>query len=140
MKVLRGWPKTDGSNITLTFIPEDGYQLNDFKYDGDSMFEDIIDDQFNFIADEDYTFDVVFTKITSLQNTSEDAVSVRYESGMLYVEGMNAGDKLDIYDITGKYIETSTLAATNVTDLANGCYLVRISLGNTIKTVKFIKR
>lgn len=104
------------------------------------MFEDIIDDQFNFIADEDYTFDVVFTKITSLQNTSEDAVSVRYESGMLYVEGMNAGDKLDIYDITGKYIETSTLAATNVTDLANGCYLVRISLGNTIKTVKFIKR
>lgn len=130
----------DGSNITLTFIPEDGYQLNDFKYDGDSMFEDIIDDQFNFIADEDYTFDVVFTKITSLQNTSEDAVSVRYESGMLYVEGMNAGDKLDIYDITGKYIETSTLAATNVTDLANGCYLVRISLGNTIKTVKFIKR
>lgn len=130
----------DGSNITLTFIPEDGYQLNDFKYDGDSMFEDIIDNQFNFIADEDYTFDVVFTKITSLQNTSEDAVSVRYESGMLYVEGMNAGDKLDIYDITGKYIETSTLAATNVTDLANGCYLVRISLGNTIKTVKFIKR
>ena len=130
----------DGSNITLTFIPEDGYQLNDFKYDGDSMFEDIIDNQFNFIADEDYTFDVVFTKITSLQNTSEDAVSVRYESGMLYVEGMNAGGKLDIYDITGKYIETSTLAATNVTDLANGCYLVRISLGNTIKTVKFIKR
>ena len=59
---------------------------------------------------------------------------------MLYVEGMNAGDKLDIYDITGKYIETSTLAATNVIDLANGCYLVRISLGNTIKTVKFIKR
>lgn len=130
----------DGSNITLTFIPEDGYQLNDFKYDGDSMFEDIIDNQFNFIADEDYTFDVIFTKITSIENTSADAVSVRYESGMLYVEGMNAGDKLDIYDITGKYIETSTLAATNVTDLANGCYLVRISLGNTIKTVKFIKR
>lgn len=131
----------NGANIILTFIPEVGYQLNDFTFEGESLLESVTENVFDFSnVDEDYTFDVVFTKITSLQNTSEDAVSVRYESGMLYVDGMNAGDKLDIYDITGKYIETSTLAATNVTDLANGCYLVRISLGNTIKTVKFIKR
>lgn len=131
----------NGANIILTFIPEVGYQLNDFTFEGESLLESVTENVFDFSnVDDDYTFDVVFTKITSLQNTSEDAVSVRYESGMLYVEGMNAGDKLDIYDITGKYIETSTLAATNVTDLANGCYLVRISLGNTIKTVKFIKR
>ena len=87
-----------------------------------------------------YTFDVIFSKITSVRNTSEEAVSIRYESGELYVQGMNAGDKLDIYDITGKYIRTSTISKTDVADLADGCYLVRVSLGNAVKTAKFIKR
>ena len=100
------------------------------------MFDDLVDNQFIFTIDDDYTFDVIFSKITSVRNTSEEAVSIRYESGELYVQGMNAGDKLDIYDITGKYIRTST----DVADLADGCYLVRVSLGNAVKTAKFIKR
>ena len=130
----------DETKITLTFIPETGYELNDFIFDGDSMFDDLVDNQFIFTVDDDYTFDVIFSKITSVRNTSEEAVSIRYESGELYVQGMNAGDKLDIYDITGKYIRTSTISKTDVADLADGCYLVRVSLGNTVKTAKFIKR
>ena len=130
----------DETKITLTFIPETGYELNDFIFDGDSMFDDLVDNQFIFTIDDDYTFDVIFSKITSVRNTSEEAVSIRYESGELYVQGMNAGDKLDIYDITGKYIRTSTISKTDVADLADGCYLVRVSLGNAVKTAKFIKR
>ena len=130
----------DETKITLTFIPETGYELNDFIFDGDSMFDDLVDNQFIFTIDDDYTFDVIFSKITSVRNTSEEAVSIRYESGELYVQGMNAGDKLDIYDITGKYIRTSTISKTDVAELADGCYLVRVSLGNAVKTAKFIKR
>jgi hyaluronoglucosaminidase len=130
----------DETKITLTFIPETGYELNDFIFDGDSMFDDLTDKQFIFIVDEDYIFDVIFSKITSERDTPEEVVSIRYESGALYVQGMNTGDRLDIYDIAGNNVRTSGMFQTDVTDLTDGYYLVRVSLGNTVKTVKFIKR
>lgn len=131
----------NGSNITITFIPEDGYKLSDFLFDGESLFEDVVDNKYDFSnIDDNYTFDVVFIKGTSLQNTSADAVSVRYAAGTLHVIGMNTGDRLDIYDIAGNYVRTSEVADTNVSDLADGCYLVKVTTGNTIKTVKFIKK
>ena len=130
----------DETKITLTFIPETGYELNDFIFDGDSMFDDLTDKQFIFVVDEDYIFDVIFSKITSERDTPEEVVSIRYESGALYVQGMNTGDRLDIYDIAGNNVRTSGMFQTDVTDLADGYYLVRVSLGNTVKTVKFIKR
>lgn len=108
--------------------------------DGTSYMHLVTDNQFRLEMDADYTFDVVFIKGTSLQNTSADAVSVRYAAGTLHVIGMNAGDRLDIYDIAGNYVRTSEVADTNVSDLADGCYLVKVTTGNTIKTVKFIKK
>lgn len=131
---------TEGSAVTLTLTPETGYELSDLMIDGTSYMHLVTDNQFRFEIDTDYTFDVVFIKVTSLQNTSADAVSVRYAAGTLHVIGMNAGDKLDIYDIAGNYVRTSEVADTNVSDLADGCYLVKVTTGNTIKTVKFIKK
>lgn len=83
---------------------------------------------------------VSFAKPTSINGTSIEAIVVRYESGMLYVDGMNAGDKLDIYDITGNYVRTSAVPETNISGLADGYYLAKVSIGNMVKTVKFIKR
>lgn len=131
---------TEGSAVTLTLTPETGYELSDLMIDGTSYMHLVTDNQFRFEMDADYTFDVVFIKGTSLQNTSADAVSVRYAAGTLHVIGMNAGDRLDIYDIAGNYVRTSEVADTNVSDLADGCYLVKVTTGNTIKTVKFIKK
>lgn len=131
---------TEGSAVTLTLTPETGYELSDLMIDGTSYMHLVTDNQFRFEIDTDYTFDVVFIKGTSLQNTSADAVSVRYAAGTLHVIGMNAGDRLDIYDIAGNYVRTSEVADTNVSDLADGCYLVKVTAGNTIKTVKFIKK
>ncbi len=131
----------NGANIILTFIPETGYQLDDFTFEGESLFEDVIDNKYDFTnIDDNYTFDVIFTKITSIYDTSAEPISVRYKSGTLYVDEMNVGDRLDIYNITGSYIRTSVIAKTDVSDLPNGCYLVKVSIGNVVKTVKFIKR
>lgn len=130
----------DGSMITLTFTPETGYKLTDLTLDGTSYIQHVADGKFIFEIDADYTFDVVFSQITSLQNNTADAVTVRYAAGTLQVTGMNTGDRLDIYDVAGNYVRTSEEAATNVSDLANGCYLVEVTAGNTVKTVKFIKR
>lgn len=130
----------DGSMITLTFTPEDGYELTDFTLNGTSYIQDVTDSQYVFEMNDDFTIDVVFSLITSLHNTSANAVTVRYAAGTLQVTGMNAGDRLDIYDVAGNYVRTSEEAATNVSDLANGCYLVKVTAGNTVKTVKFIKR
>lgn len=130
----------DGSMITLTFTPEAGYELTDFTLDGASYIQHVADGKFVFEMDADYTFNVAFSQITSLHNTSADAVTVRYTEGALQITGMNAGDRLDIYDVAGNYVRTSEEANTNVSDLANGCYLVKVTAGNTVKTVKFIKR
>lgn len=130
----------DGSMITLTFTPEDGYKLTDLTLEGTSYIQHVADGKFIFEIDGDYTFDVVFSQITSLQNNPADAVAVRYAAGTLQVTGMNAGDRLDIYDVAGNYVRTSEEADTNVSDLANGCYLVKVTTGNSVKTVKFIKR
>lgn len=131
---------TEGSEVTLTLTPKTGYELSDLMIDGTSYMQFVTDNKFRFEIDADYTFDVVFIKSTSLQNTSADAISVRYAAGTLHVTGLNAGDRLDIYDIAGNYVRTSEVAETNVSDLADGCYLVKVTAGNTIKTVKFIKK
>lgn len=130
----------DGSMITLTFTPEAGYELTDFTLDGASYIQHVADGKFVFEMDADYTFNVAFSQITSLHNTSADAVTVRYAAGTLHITGMNAGDRLDIYDVAGNYVRTSEEADTNVSDLTNGCYLVKVTAGNKVKTVKFIKR
>lgn len=131
----------DGAYITLTFVPETNYVLSALSSDGEPLFGEVINNKYDLgFIDADYTYEVSFIKGTSLQNTSADAVSVRYAAGTLHVIGMNAGDRLDIYDIAGNYVRTSEVADTNVSDLADGCYLVKVTTGNTIKTVKFIKK
>lgn len=127
--------------VILTFTPEANYKLSDLKLDGQSLMDQVIGNKYDLgYIDNDYTYEVLFVDPTSIHNTSAETVNVRCESGTLHVDGMNAGDKLDIYNITGSYIRTSVTAKTDVSDLADGCYLVKVSTGNTVKTVKFIKR
>ena len=105
------------------------------------MMEEVMANKYDLgYIDGDYTYEVLFVNPTSLHNTSAETVNIRYESGALYVDGMSAGDKLDIYNITGSFVKTSVTAKTDVSNLPNGCYLVKVSIGNTVKTVKFIKR
>lgn len=124
----------EGTELTITPIPASGYVLAYLKVNDTPLTES------TYTVTEDVVITVSFSKLTSIDNASAEAVNVRYESGILYVEGMNTGDKFDIYDITGSYVRTSVLPETNVSDLANGYYLAKVFIGNVVKTVKFIKR
>lgn len=131
----------NGANITLTFLPETNYELTAFTLNEESLIEQVTNNKYLLGAiDADYTFEATFTLISSIENNSVETMTIRYESGMLYVNGMNAGDKLEIYNIAGNQIKTSETSEVNVSDLANGCYLVRVTASNTTKTMKFIKR
>ena len=50
------------------------------------------------------------------------------------------GFEVNIYNLTGKLVRTSTETMINVADLAKGCYLVKITTAEAEKTVKFIKK
>ena len=123
----------EGTELTITATPASGYILAYLKVNDTSLTES------TYTVTEDVVIAVSFNKPTSINNTSAETVVVRYESGILYVDGMNTGDKLDIYDITGNYVRTSVVPETNVSDLVSGCYLAKVSIGNMVKTVKFIK-
>ncbi|OUN69210.1 hypothetical protein B5G10_11850 [Barnesiella sp. An55] len=59
---------------------------------------------------------------------------------MLYANGLNEEATLAIYDLAGKLVKVATEAPVNVSDLANGCYIVKVKMNNAEKVVKFIKR
>lgn len=124
----------EGTELTITATPASGYVLAYLKVNDTPLTGS------TYTVTEDMVITVSFAKPTSINGTSIEAIVVRYESGMLYVDGMNAGDKLDIYDITGNYVRTSAVPETNISGLADGYYLAKVSIGNMVKTVKFIKR
>jgi len=43
-----------------------------------------------------------------------------------------------IYDLTGKLVKVTEEAPVNIADLAKGCYIVKITMGNTDKAMKFM--
>ncbi|MEQ2513031.1 T9SS type A sorting domain-containing protein [Barnesiella intestinihominis] len=48
--------------------------------------------------------------------------------------------EVNIYNLTGKLVRTATETMINVTDLAKGCYLVKVTTAEAEKIVKFIKK
>ena len=42
--------------------------------------------------------------------------------------------------LTGKLVKVTEEAPVNIADLAKGCYIVKITMGNTDKAMKFIKK
>lgn len=61
-------------------------------------------------------------------------------SGILYVSGIDENATIAIYDLTGKLVKVTEEAPVNIADLAKGCYIVKITMGNTDKAMKFIKK
>lgn len=78
--------------------------------------------------------------LTMAENDRE-AISARYVSGVLQVEGVTEGEfEVNIYNLTGKLVRTAIETMINVTDLAKGCYLVKVTTAEAEKIVKFIKK
>ncbi|MEG1685405.1 MAG: GEVED domain-containing protein, partial [Bacteroides sp.] len=87
----------------------------------------------------DYTIDIKGTA-TSIDNESTNALVLRYDENKLFIDGMKEGDKLAIYNLAGNKVKEAEIAETDVQDLVNGCYLIKVTTASGFKTMKFIKR
>ena len=135
------------TQIKTTFIPAENYILQEATI---TIMESQVD-LTNMLENGSITLglpsqDVYYTakfapKPDGIEDNPMESVSARYQAGVLHVEGVTEGGfEVNIYNLTGKLVRTSTETMINVADLAKGCYLVKITTAEAEKTVKFIKK
>lgn len=138
-------------SFKITFSPAEDYTVEKVMY-GPTSFGAIMEltlDENNsytmpveqFVGN--YTFEAYFTYDpgTGIAENDREAISARYVSGVLHVEGVTEGEfEVNIYNLTGKLVRTATETTVDVADLAKGCYLVKVTTAEAEKVVKFIKK
>ena len=138
-------------SFKITFSPAEDYTVEKVMY-GPTSFGAIMEltlDENNsytmpveqFVGN--YTFEAyfVYDPETGIAENDREAISARYVSGVLHVEGVTDGEfEVNIYNLTGKLVRTATETTVDVADLAKGCYLVKVTTAEAEKVVKFIKK
>ena len=132
-------------DMRLEFEPAEGYEIVDF-YETDSEGETTsLLNQFQSNVYNigrltgNHIYNVKFSAISGIDEAI-DALSIYCNAGMLYVNGLGENATIEIYDIIGKLVKVAHEAPVNVSDLYNGCYIVKVAMDNAEKVVKFIKR
>jgi hypothetical protein len=123
-----------GSIATIAAIPADGFVFVKWS-DGTT------DNPKEVIVDEDIVL-VAFFEFNSVDENGTGTVSLypNPANEKLYIEGLEEGGEISIYNALGMKVQTATLqgdAEINISDLPSGLYLVR--MGDQ-RTLKFIKR
>ncbi len=138
-------------SFKITFSPAEDYIVEKVMY-GPTSFGAIMeltlasDNSYTMPAEQfvgNYTFEAyfVYDPETGIAENDREAISARYASGVLHVEGVTEGEfEVNIYNLTGKLVRTATETTVDVADLAKGCYLVRVTTAEAEKVVKFIKK
>ena len=132
-------------DMRLEFEPAEGYEIVDF-YETDaegettSLLNQIQSNVYNIgRLTGNHIYNVKFSAISGIDEAI-DALSIYCNAGMLYVNGLGENATIEIYDITGKLVKVAHEVPVNVSDLYNGCYIVKVAMNNAEKVVKFIKR
>lgn len=128
--------------VKLTFIPEENYKIETFtSSNGESLLDQISNNIYEIGAiDSNHTYNITFGTIVGIDKESIKSISLYYQTGILYVSGIDENATIAIYDLTGKLVKVTEEAPVNIADLAKGCYIVKITMGNTDKAMKFIKK
>ena len=128
--------------VKLTFIPEENYKVDAFTTStGESLLDQISDNIYEIGAiDSNHTYNVTFGTIVGIDKENIKSISLYYQDGILYVNGIDANTTIAIYNLTGKLVKVTEETPVNVADLTKGCYIVKITMGNTDKAMKFIKK
>ena len=137
-------------SFKITFSPAEDYIVEKVMY-GPTSFGAIMEltldenNSYTMPAEQfvgNYTFEAyfVYDPETGIAENDREAISARYVSGVLHVEGVTDGEfEVNIYNLTGKLVRTATETTVDVADLAKGCYLVKVTTAEAEKVLKFIK-
>ena len=118
-------PSQFGAIMELTLVSDNSYTMPAEQFVGNYTFEAYF----------------VYDPETGIAENDREAISARYVSGVLHVEGVTDGEfEVNIYNLTGKLVRTATETTVDVDDLAKGCYLVKVTTAEAEKVVKFIKK
>ncbi len=76
--------------------------------------------------DSNHTYNITFGTIVGIDKESMKSISLYYQTGILYVNGIDENATIAIYDLTGKLVKVTEEAPINIANLTKGCYIVFI--------------
>jgi hypothetical protein len=122
-----------GSLATIAAIPADGFVFVRWS-DGTT------DNPKEVIVDQDIVL-AAFFEFTSVDENSTETVSLypNPADDKLYLEGLEEGCEISIFNALGMKVKTTTLqgdSEINISDLPAGLYLVRMGNRHTLKFIK----
>ena len=140
----------EGDNVTFTFTADAGAEVSQL------MVDDVVTD---LPADNSYTFSsvvanhsisVVFEEVTGINELDLDAAVALYPNpatSQIQIQVADSrflGAEMQIFDVYGKLISNATIETlstqVDVSQLANGMYMVRINATEGMVTKRFVKR
>ncbi|MEG1685406.1 MAG: LamG-like jellyroll fold domain-containing protein [Bacteroides sp.] len=139
-EITTGTSVAYGTVLTITATPNNNATLNAFTINGVDKLSEMATSTMNVTVTEALAIQATFSSTTSIDNESTNALVLRYDENKLFIDGMKEGDKLAIYNLAGNKVKEAEIAETDVQDLVNGCYLIKVTTASGFKTMKFIKR
>jgi len=137
------------SGLSKTFLitPNTNYDINAITYNGTNVKSQLVNNQFTTPAvNANATFAITFKvtgSTTDLQDNSEEILRV-YPNPVkdkLVIECVGKG-QCQITDLMGRLVYTGILDKNNTintSNLTSGIYLIKLNLGKTVLTKKFLK-
>ena len=94
--------------VKLTFIPEENYKIETFtSSNGESLLDQISNNIYEIGAiDSNHTYNITFGTIVGIDKESMKSISLYYQTGILYVNGIDENATIAIYDLTGKLVNS----------------------------------
>ena len=124
----------NGQTVTLAELTQDFYETNGF-FDFENVWK------IDLSISEYPIFKWIESNSNSIANTSlENDYTISATQGGIQISGLVGGETISLYDLTGTLLEHIN-ANNSTTELSanKGIYLIRISIRENAKTIKFIK-
>ena len=140
---------TEGEDQTFSFIPDDGYRLENVLVDGTSVMANIENNTYTFTnVVEDHTIHATFELLVSVDMANEPSVSIypNPNNGTFSIKfgNMEGAAIYQLFDVSGAMLETRNINVTNNEtvifshSLIAGTYFVRIIADDKVFVEKLV--
>ena len=140
---------TEGEDLTFSFIPDDGYRLENVLVDGISVMSNIENNTYTFTnVVEDHTIHATFELLVSVDMANEPSVSIypNPNNGTFSIKfgNMDGAAIYQLFDVSGAMLETRNINVTNNEtvifshSLIAGTYFVRIIADDKVFVEKLV--